>query len=140
MTRCGDWKPNQLGNNLHCYPVDHTRFCAACINLRCMNHGIQGDIRYCTRSHKLNHNYAINHKLWNLIQLLMSYYHEVRHMSCSTRKPDFCSCENKGADQLCSNSIADQHLCFHYTNSTILLLLKPHSACQYRYLTNAGVR
>ena len=38
------------------------------------------------------------------------------------RKLDFCLCENKGADQLCSNCTADQHLCFRYTDSTIPLL------------------
>ena len=27
-------------------------------------------------------------------------------------KPDFCICENKGTDQLCSNCAADQRLCF----------------------------
>ena len=40
------------------------------------------------------------------------------------RKPDFCLCENKGADQLRSNCEADQHLCIRYTDSTIPLLLK----------------
>ena len=35
------------------------------------------------------------------------------------RKPDFCICENKGADQLCSDCTADQHLCFRYSDSTI---------------------
>ena len=35
------------------------------------------------------------------------------------RKLDFCLCENKGADQLCSKCIADQHLCFRYSDSTI---------------------
>ena len=30
------------------------------------------------------------------------------------RRQDFCLCENKGADQLCSNCTADQHLCFRY--------------------------
>ena len=34
-------------------------------------------------------------------------------MSRIMRKPDFCICENKGADQLCSNCTADhQRLCF----------------------------
>ena len=28
------------------------------------------------------------------------------------RNPAFCICENKGADQLCGNNTADQHLCF----------------------------
>ena len=39
-------------------------------------------------------------------------------------KTDFCLCENKGADQLCSNCTADQHLCSRYTDSTIPLLFK----------------
>ena len=38
------------------------------------------------------------------------------------RETDFCLCENKGVDQLCSNCTADQRLCFHYTESTIPLL------------------
>ena len=37
-------------------------------------------------------------------------------------KSDFCLCENKGADQLCSYSTADQRLCFRYMDSTIPLL------------------
>ena len=28
------------------------------------------------------------------------------------RKPDFCICENKDADQLCGDRTADQRLCF----------------------------
>ena len=40
------------------------------------------------------------------------------------RKPDFCICENKGADQLCGNRKADQRLCFRYTDSIISLLPK----------------
>ena len=40
------------------------------------------------------------------------------------RKPDFCLCENKGADQLCNNCTADQRLGFRYMDSTIPLLLK----------------
>ena len=38
------------------------------------------------------------------------------------RKPAFCSCENKDADQLRGNREADQRLCFRYTDSTISLL------------------
>ena len=45
-------------------------------------------------------------------------------MSRIVRKPGFCLCENKGADQLRSNCEADQRLCFRYTDSTISLLLK----------------
>ena len=40
------------------------------------------------------------------------------------RKPAFCMCENKDADQLRSNCAADQRLCFRYTDSTISLLPK----------------
>ena len=40
------------------------------------------------------------------------------------RKPDFCICENKDADQLRGNHEADQRLCFRYIDSTIPLLSK----------------
>ena len=40
------------------------------------------------------------------------------------RKPAFCICENKDADQLRGNRKADQRLCFRYTDSTIPLLSK----------------
>ena len=46
-------------------------------------------------------------------------------MSLVMRKPDFCICENKDADQLCGNRTADQRLCFRYTDSTIPLLPRP---------------
>ena len=39
------------------------------------------------------------------------------------RKPDFCLCENKDADQLCSKCTADKRLCFRYTDSAIPPLL-----------------
>ena len=45
-------------------------------------------------------------------------------MSRVMRKPDFCICENKGADQLRGNREADQHLCLCYTDGTIPLLPK----------------
>ena len=45
-------------------------------------------------------------------------------MSRAVRKPAFCICENKDADQLRVNREADQRLCFRYTDSTIHLLLK----------------
>ena len=35
------------------------------------------------------------------------------------RKPAFCICKNKDADQLRGSREADQHLCFRYTDSTI---------------------
>ena len=40
------------------------------------------------------------------------------------RKPAFCICENKDADQLRGNREADQRLCFRYIDSTIPLLSK----------------
>ena len=43
------------------------------------------------------------------------------YMSRVVRKPDFCICENKDADQLRSNCAADQRLCFRYTDSTLSL-------------------
>ena len=45
-------------------------------------------------------------------------------MSLVIRKPVFCICENKDADQLRGNREADQHLCFCYKDSTIPLLPK----------------
>ena len=43
------------------------------------------------------------------------------------RKPAFCICENKDADQLRGNREADQRLCFRYTDTTIPLLPKSSS-------------
>ena len=41
------------------------------------------------------------------------------HVSRVMRKPSFCICKNKDADQLCGNRTADQPLCFRYIASTI---------------------
>ena len=46
------------------------------------------------------------------------------NMSLVMRKPTFCICEYKDADQLRSNCAADLRLCFRYTDSTIPLLPK----------------
>ena len=46
------------------------------------------------------------------------------NMSRVMRKPAFCICESKDADQLRGNREADQRLCFRYTDSTIPLLPK----------------
>ena len=40
------------------------------------------------------------------------------------RKPTFCICENKDADQQRGNREADQRLCFRYIDSPIPLLTK----------------
>ena len=46
------------------------------------------------------------------------------HMSRGVRRPAFCICENKDADQLRYNREADLRLCFRYMDSTIPLLPK----------------
>ena len=46
------------------------------------------------------------------------------YLSLVMRKPVFCICENKDADQLRGNREADQRLCFRYIDSTISLLPK----------------
>ena len=43
----------------------------------------------------------------------------VPYMSLVERKPAFCICENKDADQLRGDRDADQRLCFRYTDSTM---------------------
>ena len=48
----------------------------------------------------------------------------VYNMSRDARKPDFCICENKDADQLRGNREVDQRLCFRCIDSTIPLLSK----------------
>ena len=46
------------------------------------------------------------------------------HMSRVMRKPAFCMCENKGADQLRGSRTANQRLCFCCIDSAIPLLPK----------------
>ena len=46
------------------------------------------------------------------------------YMSRVMRKPVFCICKNKDADQLRSNREADQRLCFRHRDSAISLLSK----------------
>ena len=62
----------------------------------------------------------------NVYPLIPHFY-----MSRVMRKPDFCLCENKGADQLRSNCEADQRLCFRYTDSTLSLLIKSEISSFY---------
>ena len=52
-------------------------------------------------------------------------------MSLIVRKPAFCICENKDADQLRGDREADQHLCFRYKDSTIPLLPKSEISSLY---------
>ena len=53
---------------------------------------------------------------------LKKLFSEFMILGRGTRKPTFCNCENKSADQLRSNRKVDQRLCFCYTDSTIPLL------------------
>ena len=46
----------------------------------------------------------------------------ISYLSRVVRKPAFCICENKDADQLRGNREADQRLCFRYIDSTIPLI------------------
>ena len=52
----------------------------------------------------------------------------VLQLSLVMRKPFFCICENKDADQLRGNREADQRLCFRYTDSSIPLLPKSENS------------
>ena len=54
---------------------------------------------------------------------MIVYYYQPEN-SLYMKKPAFCICENKDADQLRSDREADQHLCFYYMDSTIPLLPK----------------
>ena len=47
------------------------------------------------------------------------------------RKPTYCIGQNKDADRLRCNREADQRLCFHYTDSTVPLLLKSEISSFY---------
>ena len=51
-----------------------------------------------------------------------------QYLSRVVRKPDFCICKNKDADQLRGSREADQRLCFRYTDSTIPLLPKSENS------------
>ena len=55
------------------------------------------------------------------------------------RKPAFCICENKNADQLRGNREAEQRLCFRYSGSTIPLLPKSeiiYCGCTARFMSD----
>ena len=54
----------------------------------------------------------------------LKFWIKKSEMSRVVRKPAFCICENKDADQLRGNCEADQRLCFGYIDSTIPLVPK----------------
>ena len=59
-----------------------------------------------------------------LTNCYLAHQKESYHMSRVVRKPTFCICENKDADQLRGNREADQRPCFRYIDSTIPLVSK----------------
>ena len=77
----------------------------------------------------------ISNRLDNIF--LTSVYIQIPNMSRLKRKPAFCICENKDADQLCWNPAAYQYLCFCYIDSTIPLLL---SEISNLYLSSVAVQ
>ena len=52
----------------------------------------------------------VNINSWNMPIIYLGQ--SDNHMSLVMRKPAFCICENKDADQLRGNRVADQLLCF----------------------------
>ena len=64
------------------------------------------------------------HLTTNFVFNILNFHLFIFYMSRVMRKPAFCICENKDADQLCGNCTADQRLCIHYTDSAITLLPK----------------
>ena len=60
------------------------------------------------------------------------------YLSLVMRKPAFCICENKDADQLRSNCAVDQRLCLSYIDTTIPLLSK--SEISSLYLSSVAVQ
>ena len=76
----------------------------------------------------IHHDYEFRisiYSMYNIDTMFASIHHiNNYHMSPVMRKPAFCICENKDADQLRGNREADQRLCFRYTDSTIPLVPK----------------
>ena len=55
--------------------------------------------------------------------VVLPWYCQAFHQLCRfMRKPDFCICESKDADQLCGNRATDQRLSFRCMDRTIPLL------------------
>ena len=74
---------------------------------------------FCSSYKKDNNNTFMNLAVLNLYLPTVT-----QKVSQVRRKPAFCICENKDADQLRGNCEADQRLCFGYIDSTIPLFSK----------------
>ena len=59
---------------------------------------------------------AFEFQFYHSYEINKIFSHDTDQKIRIMRKTDFCLCENKGADQLCSN-------CFCFSDSTISLLL-----------------
>ena len=66
--------------------------------------------------HKLSHTHLISFELCHKKTFFLHLQTTKVQMSRVVRKPAFCICENKDADQLRGNREADQRLCFRYSN------------------------
>ena len=64
-----------------------------------------------------------------IFQVLLKIFCLKLYMSLVMRKPAFCICKNKDADQLRGDREADQHLCLRYIESTIPLLPMYEISC-----------
>ena len=71
---------------------------------------------------------ALNRKAsWKqtvIVIFLQFNAHVYVHLQHVMRKPAVCICDNKDADQLPSNCVADQRVYFRYMDSTIPILSK----------------
>ena len=94
----------------------------------CLEQLIEGCYKR-TKTHDIFDIYIFCFLPFSIIHVACTYIHLVwkypYNMSCIVRKPEFCLCKNKGADQLRE---VDQPLCFRYTDSTIVLLLRTESS------------
>ena len=66
--------------------------------------------------------------------MIINELKQAAQMSRLMRKPAFCICENKDADQLRGNRETDQCLCFRYMDSTIPLLSKSEISSRLLWL------
>ena len=88
-------------------------------HLRCRK--IVGKIADRKISVQIYYNLGISYVLFFVQIVYMSYGNALaRHTN--TRKPTICICEIKGADQLRSNSEANQRLCSSYMDSSTLYI------------------
>ena len=78
-----------------------------------------------------NYKYGNGYTVWNVLSKCKPFIYRTCYLQYEplNKKPTICLCENKGADQLRGYyREADQRLCFPYTDSMALLLLKSESS------------